>query len=71
MAHLERACFHIVFTPFVHILQVGGSALAPPTLPVIRVVLRNTEADAERLFGGSENVHIFHELNPELKVRNL
>ena len=40
MTHLERASFHIVFTPFVHILQVGESALAPPSLPVIRVVLR-------------------------------
>ena len=26
---------------------------SPPTLPVFRVVLSHTEADGERLFGGS------------------
>ena len=37
----------------VPILQVGGPAPAPPTLPVIRVVLLHTEAAVQDLCPGT------------------
>ena len=45
------------------IFQVWGSAPAPPTLPVFRVVLYHTEASGQRLLRRIRFVHLQHIFN--------